>query len=170
MICAHCKQSHPSVADVRVCATKAGVLALPGTETRLNPAPTGVARARAAGLTVSGPGAKITFADARLLLPNVPTSYYATKGYMGLWEFYRVDRPQTGKWAGYIFVKRQASDDFYPVKGANALAVIAKIAADPSKAVRDYGHQLGRCGICHRTLTVAASIEAGIGPVCASRL
>jgi hypothetical protein len=29
---------------------------------------------------------------------------------------------------------------------------------------------IGRCGICHRTLTNPVHIEAGIGPVCASRI
>jgi hypothetical protein len=35
-------------------------------------------------------------------------------------------------------------------------------------AVR-YGRQTGRCSCCGRELTNKASIDAGIGPICASK-
>lgn len=35
---------------------------------------------------------------------------------------------------------------------------------------REYGRLYGRCMLCGRTLTDPSSIEAGIGPVCASKL
>jgi hypothetical protein len=33
-----------------------------------------------------------------------------------------------------------------------------------------YGHETGRCSVCHRELSDPLSIQMGIGPVCAKRL
>jgi hypothetical protein len=33
-----------------------------------------------------------------------------------------------------------------------------------------YGHETGRCSVCHRTLSDPLSIQMGIGPICAKRL
>jgi hypothetical protein len=41
------------------------------------------------------------------------------------------------------------------------------LVGDPKAAAIAYARQSGRCALCGRTLTVPASIEAGIGPVCA---
>lgn len=87
----------------------------------------------------------------------------------GVVKFYRVDRPEDGKWAGWTFVKVQASDDYWAVKGQAARTVLEAIAADPRAASIRYGHELGVCGICHRTLTDEDSRARGIGPVCASK-
>ena len=57
-----------------------------------------------------------------------------------------MDRPEDGKWAGYVFVKQQASDDLYPVKGARRDEVLARIAVDHRAAMVLYGHELGACG------------------------
>jgi len=83
----------------------------------------------------------------------------------GVTKFYRVDRPTEGKWAGYVFVKVQAGDDFWPIKGAGKDAILAAIAADPDALAR-YGRELGICGVCGRTLTDEESRARGIGPVC----
>lgn len=45
---------------------------------------------------------------------------------------------------------------------------IATLLGDPAQASRAYGIRSKRCGVCGRRLTVPSSIEAGIGPVCAS--
>jgi hypothetical protein len=88
-----------------------------------------------------------------------------------VWRFYKIDRPQDGRWKGYTFVKVQASDDFHPVKSlSKAATILTAIAFDAKQAAIAYGHQLGRCGICNRTLTDAESIQRGIGPVCASKV
>lgn len=42
------------------------------------------------------------------------------------------------------------------------------LCGDPLGAARAYGMESGRCGLCGKVLTVPKSIEAGIGPVCAS--
>jgi uncharacterized protein DUF6011 len=48
------------------------------------------------------------------------------------------------------------------------IAEIQAVAADPSKASRISGQNFGICCCCGATLTDPVSIEAGIGPICAS--
>jgi len=99
-------------------------------------------------------------------LPDVPGGRYAIEK-DGVVKFYRVDRPSDGKWAGWTFVKVQASDDFYPVKGAGAREVLDSILAAGTRAASvRYGHELGACGVCGRTLTDEDSRANGIGPIC----
>lgn len=100
---------------------------------------------------------------------DVPAGHYAIDGADGTTKFYKVDRPTEGKWAGYTFVKVQASDDYHPVKGGAKHTVLAAIAQDPKAASIRYGQELGKCGVCNRTLTDADSIAAGIGPICAEK-
>lgn len=107
---------------------------------------------------------------AAATLPALRKMHYALLDDVdGNWKFYRVDQPEKGKWAGYLFLDVQAGDDYWPVKNLTAKAgIIERIAANPEKAASDYGHQIGKCGICSRTLTDPKSIERGIGPVCAN--
>jgi hypothetical protein len=51
----------------------------------------------------------------------------------------------------------------------DAPAMLAAIEADPKGCAIAYGKATGNCCICSKTLTNPASIEAGIGPVCASK-
>jgi hypothetical protein len=46
---------------------------------------------------------------------------------------------------------------------------VLTVAADPKAAGLAYALESGRCCRCNRTLTVPASINAGMGPECASR-
>lgn len=99
---------------------------------------------------------------------DVPAGRYALVNDDDVVKFYRVDRPVTGRWAGYTFVKVQASDDLYPVKNAaDRQRILAAIAVDPRKASILYGKEIGACGVCGKTLTDPESIANGIGPVCA---
>jgi hypothetical protein len=82
-------------------------------------------------------------------------------------KFFKFDRPTTGRWAGYSFLKVQASDDLYPVRDqAKKALILAEIAKDVKGAEQAYGQLLGRCYACGRTLTDATSRELGIGPEC----
>lgn len=117
--------------------------------------------------------------DALFALPRkpapeaveVPAGRYAVElGGRNVVEFFRVDRPTEGKWAGWTFVKQQASDDEWPVKGARKTEVLAAIAIDPQAALLLYGQEIGSCGNCGRTLTDDISREMGIGPDCAAHL
>jgi Family of unknown function (DUF6011) len=102
---------------------------------------------------------------------DVPAGRYAVTGDDGTTDFYRVDRPTEGRWAGYTFVKLQLSDEFHRVPFKNTQAILDKIAeAGPEAASKRYGLELGACGVCGRTLTNPESIERGIGPVCARRM
>lgn len=101
-------------------------------------------------------------------LPEVPAGYYAIE-VDGTVKFYRVDRPTEGRWAGRTFVKVQASDDLHPVRGEGARKVLEAIAVDPKAASLRYGREIGRCGVCNRTLTDETSRANGIGPICADK-
>lgn len=100
-------------------------------------------------------------------LPDVPAGRYALREADGVTRFYRVDRPEEGRWAGWTFLKIQASDDLHPIKDrVRKGEVLRAIAADPAAASKLYGQELGHCGVCGRTLTDETSREYGIGPVC----
>ena len=110
-------------------------------------------------------------ARTTVALPEVPAGHYAVASKTGNndLDFFRVDRPTEGRWAGYTFVKRViGGHPEYAVRGAEAKAVLARIAADPDAGFR-YGREIGRCCRCNRTLTDEASRAAGIGPDCATR-
>lgn len=101
--------------------------------------------------------------------PDVPAGRYAIE-VEGTVKFYRVDRPTEGRWSGRTFVKVQASDNLYPVRGASANVVLENIAKDPKEAMLRYGRALGQCGHCGRTLTNEDSRAVGIGPICSRRM
>lgn len=106
----------------------------------------------------------------RTPLPEVPEGRYAVVDPTdGVLKFYRVDRPTEGRWAGRTFVKVQASDELHRVSYTRTSAVLAEIAKDPRAASLRYGQELGKCGVCGRTLTDESSRSAGIGPICASK-
>jgi Family of unknown function (DUF6011) len=99
---------------------------------------------------------------------GVPDGRYAVENpTTGILQFYVVRTPGQGRWCGYTFVDVQASDETYPLKNREArLAVLAAIAVDPAEASMRYGREIGRCGVCGRTLTNEVSRDLGIGPVC----
>jgi hypothetical protein len=86
----------------------------------------------------------------------------------GALKFFHVRNGKANtRWAGFVFVDIQASDDTYPLKDrARKARVLASIAADLEAASRRYGQELGVCGRCGRTLTDEESRAYGIGPVC----
>lgn len=88
----------------------------------------------------------------------------------GVVKFYSVNNVTEGKWAGFTFVNAQASDEYHKVGREASARILAEIAADPLAALKLYGHSLGKCGKCNRTLTDEVSRAAGIGPICAGRL
>ena len=103
------------------------------------------------------------------LRATVPAGRYAVE-WGNVLKFYAVDKPATGPWKGHTFLSVQASDERWPVRAPGLVwAILSVIAKDPKAASLRYGREIGRCGVCDRTLTDAASIERGIGPVCAAR-
>lgn len=101
--------------------------------------------------------------------PDVPEGSYAID-VDGVMKFYRVDRPTEGRWAGYVFLSAQASDEHHPIKQlATKRAILALIAKEPQAAMERYGIELGACGRCGRTLT-SDWRKRGIGPDCYGKL
>lgn len=93
-------------------------------------------------------------------------------------QFFKVDHVADGKWAGWVFVKRQAGDVFDRIgsqrpggtyKGAFA-ELLEQVVGDTPAAMQAYGREIGRCGNCNRTLTDEESRSRGIGPDCWDRL
>ena len=99
-----------------------------------------------------------------------PAGRYACDIGDGKLRFFKVDKPTEGRWAGYVFVKEQASDELYPVKGSRRDVVLDVIGKDPETAMLTYGRELGSCGHCGRTLTDEDSRARGIGPICAGKV
>jgi hypothetical protein len=102
--------------------------------------------------------------------PDVEEGRYAVE-IEGVLKFYQVDKPMHGKWAGWTFLKVQASDELWPIKNRDAkLMILNKIAEDSKTAMLRYGQEIGKCGACGRTLTDEESRAYGIGPVCRGKL
>ena len=90
------------------------------------------------------------------------------------------EAPATGRNAGALYVVR-VSDDQYMGKVQDGKfsrvrecsvaeeAEIVAVSSDPHNAAIAYGRRTGECCICGRELTSHASIEAGIGPICAEK-
>lgn len=105
---------------------------------------------------------------------TIPVYGAHQRAYYALWntdhvDFYRVERPKTGKYAGRTYVKRQASETFEKMGFEETGRVLDAIAADPATAGKRYGQQIGRCYRCHKTLTDKTSRERGLGPDCAKK-
>ena len=107
---------------------------------------------------------------ARKALPDIPAGHYAVDSLTGNndLDFFRVDRPTEGRWAGRTFVKRVIGGKAdSPVRGATARAALEAIEkAGPAEATKLYGQEIGRCGRCNRRLTDELSRQRGIGPDC----
>lgn len=116
------------------------------------------------------PGASTEEYVAATSKEEAPAGRYALRGEDGVVKFYRIDKPTKGKWAGWTFLKVQASDDLYPVRNkAEKARIIAAIEADVEGAERLYGQELGKCARCGRTLTDETSRAYGIGPDCRAK-
>lgn len=104
--------------------------------------------------------------------PDVPAGHYAIPSLTGNndLDFFRVDRPTEGKWAGRTFVKRVIGGrPSSPVRGQTARQALELIAAQPEKSALLYAQELGRCSRCNRHLTDELSRRCGMGPECRSR-
>lgn len=111
---------------------------------------------RAAAPQTISPAPVVTVADGRYAVEED-----------GVLRFFKV---KNGNRAGFVFLDVQASDEWHSIRNlARIRAILALIAADPKTAMIRYGHELGVCGRCGRTLTDEESRAAGIGPICASK-
>lgn len=117
-------------------------------------------------------------AAAHELVLTVPSGLYADPEPSDSRLKVRIDAVETGKWAGWVFVKdgaeygherrygKQRPGSFYQ---GDIVEVLERIQADPQGASAAYGRLTGTCGRCGRKLEDAESVERGIGPVCAKK-
>jgi Family of unknown function (DUF6011) len=117
--------------------------------------------------------------DANALdLSSVPAGMYAVPGGDTRLKV-KIDKPTTGRWDGFVFVKDGAvygeGQRYGMQKPGQAYqgkieAELRIIAADPMAASAAYGHLTSTCGICRRPLEDAESVARGIGPICARKV
>ena len=105
---------------------------------------------------------------------DIPAGRYAIDR-DGHWDFFQVDRPTEGKWAGYVFLSQLfgAPGDWnrQPIKDlARKAEVFAAVDRDVMAAAVAFGRESGECSQCGSPLSNEGSIAAGIGPVCAKNL
>jgi Family of unknown function (DUF6011) len=128
-----------------------------------------------AGVTMlaNPPSARATRTMTQQPLPDVPAGHYAIPSLTGNndLDFFRVNKPKKGTWAGRVFVDRV-------IGGKPDVSVRGKTARKVLEAILDfgiedagilYGTQLGQCRKCNRHLTDELSRMLGIGPECRSR-
>jgi hypothetical protein len=81
--------------------------------------------------------------------------------------------PDHGKNPGALYVKTEDGDYLGKILGTEyrgrPAPALQAIAADPRGEAVRHGQRTGTCSCCGRTLTDGKSIEAGIGPICASK-
>jgi len=86
--------------------------------------------------------------------------------------------PDAGANAGALYVKvdgeymgKVKEGKFFGIRFTpeDTLSKLKQIAESPLSAAVAYGRRTGACACCGRELTVHASIERGIGPICAER-
>lgn len=104
---------------------------------------------------------------------NIPAGRYCIEADDGTLRFYQVDRPDQGKWAGRMFTKQLlGAPGAYRkinIPTMSVSKVLNVIVKDPREASIRYGKESRECGVCHSPLTNQASLERGIGPVCAGK-
>lgn len=100
---------------------------------------------------------------------------------MRLGDYMFSTAPATGANAGALYVKASDESQTYMGKVVGGKFVrsalcndthetqIIELAGDPMKAAIAYGRRTGECAICGRELSNHASIELGIGPICAGK-
>ena len=97
---------------------------------------------------------------------QIVDGHYAIRSADEVVRFYKVYTFRDGNRG----VSIQASDELHPMPRVAAEQVLGQIAADVESALALYGHEIGRCGVCHRTLTNEESRARGVGPKCAAKI
>jgi hypothetical protein len=109
-------------------------------------------------------------------LSNVPAGIYAVPGGDTRLKV-RIDKPTSGKWAGFVFVKdgaeygeqkrygMQKPGNIYRGDIQDALRIIA---SDIAAAAKAYADITSTCSFCSRPLELGESVARGYGEKCAS--
>lgn len=197
MICGNCHEHHETTSEVRDCYEREHELRPePATEKQMSflnrlleerglpvvipgeidkrtasdritalvngPKPTGNVR-----VAVDAPTGRAAFGA------DIPAGYYATAREHGNdLDFWLVQKPQEGQWAGRTFIKRILG-------GHEPTRITFNVQLDAARAIRRDGFEkaakmfaekLGRCYRCGRTLTDETSRSLGIGPDCRTKV
>lgn len=112
------------------------------------------------------------FALVRLVKANAPEVDSAPKFDAGFYEHAdgRVVKIQEAKHgSGNLYAKLLNADSGKFEYASGLIRRLDGFVPLTKDRAAEYGHLYGMCMICGRTLTDEASIEAGIGPICASK-
>lgn len=105
-------------------------------------------------------------AQSKAALPALPAPKVIPVGtYLAMGQIVKV---KIAKKSGAPYLLAENGTYLGALKG-DAPKMLAEIEADPKGCAIAYGKATGNCCICSKTLTNPASIEAGIGPVCAGK-
>lgn len=109
---------------------------------------------------------------------HLPAGYYATPSRTGNndYDFWRIDKPESGKWAGRIFVKRivgggtdgdMQTHQLDNMQQRLACEAIVGYGLEESRML--FATEMTRCTDCGRMLTDQESRDAGRGPTCRNK-
>jgi hypothetical protein len=168
--CGHCPETHHSVDEVLVCASKHGYKWARRTPAPA-PQPAAVRTLRPVKPTEVRREANRSqlIADIRKAGERVPASYYALRNKTNTGNdiaFYSVSKGENGS----TYVKLLLSDEEHKLSWERQLNVLVRIGADVAGSLALYGLTTKRCGHCHRRLTRQESRDRGYGPKCAANL
>lgn len=141
--CAHCKQTHGSVAEVRYCS-----------------------QVEQHGTPYEGDGiaAAMTLAPPKTLAEEPVQGVYAKDGVL----YKVVQSPSTGRWYAKRYGDEVGRAEWVYV-GRKPLYSLTKYHRVTAEEAAKFGHLTGTCVFCGRGLTDERSVEVGYGPVCAER-
>jgi hypothetical protein len=104
---------------------------------------------------------------------EIPRGHYATVSRSGRndFDFWRVDRPDSGTYAGRTFVKRivGGKPDLNVSKATKIAALEAILKEGIEETGFRYGQELGNCRHCNRHLTDELSRSLSAGPECRAK-
>src|SRR5882762_5721631 len=121
MKCGHCKSVNVTREHVWACS--------PASSAPVAPVRTWQENKAVAIAKVLGSSPVVDARPAIVKAATVPDGRYAIDHSNGVVKFYVVNTPTEGKWAGYTFVKVQASDEEWPVRNRQEReAILARIA------------------------------------------
>lgn len=108
---------------------------------------------------VKDPGMKLRFPGLQISRPrNGKEVLYLTSGGYGSTYYGKID--ESGRWMATYEAEPEAQ---------KLAGILDAFIRNPVGYMAECGHQTGICCVCGRTLTDPKSIEAGIGPICASK-
>lgn len=164
--CGHCKGTHGSVDQVRICSELKNVSFIDTSSTGVNT--TQVMDAFGYGVDThtfipTPPALAQLIADASSAPVTEPGMYRKPNGV--------IFRVKWNKEKTHLYGQRLKENDYYGKKLSFEFApgVMKELTMGMRMSLeeaKEYGKKIGSCCVCGRTLTAATSIEAGIGPIC----